>query len=324
MNSKLSNEIKAEALRLGFYTCGIAPAAPVDKMYADSFRQRIKERSFADMEYMYANTDKRLDPTLLMPGVKSIVSVALNYAPAGRANDGELHLAAYALGKDYHDVIKRRMRQLLDNLGITDGYRCFVDTAPVLEQYWAQQCGIGWIGKNQQLIVPQAGNMFFLGEIFLDRELDYDQPMNNRCGSCHKCIDSCPTHALRLTADGGVRMDAGRCLSYQTIENRGSLSPEARTAMGNCFYGCDRCAEACPWNRFARPNNLPELQPTPELTAMRTEDWISLTEDEYRKLFKGSAVKRAKFTGLKRNIEAAVNNRPQPEGDRSGNDDRHT
>lgn len=160
--------------------------------------------------------------------------------------------------------------------------------------------------RNQQLIIPHAGSQFFLGEIFLDIPLDYDEPMASRCGTCDRCLQACPTHAIHLDDDGESTMDACRCLSYQTIENRGPLSDEASRALGNCFYGCDRCQQACPWNRFAQPTDVPEFQPSQELMAMTTADWQQLTEDDYRRLFKGSAVKRAKYAGIIRNIAAAT------------------
>ena len=304
MSSGFSNKIKAEAYSLGFFACGVARAQAVDDDYARRFIQRMEHQGFADMHYMYEHTAKRLDPRLLVPGTQSIVSLALNYAPANTLPDGELQIARYALGKDYHDIMKRLMHQLAANLGLSE-YRCFVDTAPVLEQYWAQQAGLGWIGRNQQLIIPKAGSMFFLGEIFLPMELDYDEPMSSHCGTCHRCVDACPTHAL-YTADGQVTMDAGRCLSYQTIENRNEISLEAQAAMGNCFYGCDRCLTACPWNRFATPCSTPELQPNEELLRMTTQDWARLTDEDYRRLFKGSAVKRAKYSGVMRNIRAVL------------------
>lgn len=306
MNSEFSNKLKAEARSLGFFACGIAQARPVNDGYARRFLRRVSSRTFADMEYMYRHVDLRLDPRLLVPGVQSIVSLALPYAPAVEVPRDELHLAAYALGKDYHDVMRQRMQLLVARLGITGGYRCFVDTAPVLEQYWAQQSGIGWIGRNQQLIIPHAGSQFFLGEIFLDIPLDYDEPMASRCGTCDRCLQACPTHAIHLDDGGESTMDACRCLSYQTIENRGPLSDEVSRALGNCFYGCDRCQQACPWNRFAQPTDVPEFQPSQELMAMTTADWQQLTEDDYRRLFKGSAVKRAKYAGITRNIAAAT------------------
>ena len=265
----------------------------------------------ADMAYLGNNLDKRFDPRLLMPGVKTIVVVAQNYFPARRLPEGEPQIADYALGLDYHDIVKQKLRQLAATVGIAD-YRAFVDTAPVLERYWAVRAGLGWIGKNQQLIIPHAGSEFFLGELFVTVELPPDEPLPNRCGTCHRCVDACPTHALSLPATcvegyGDItRFDARLCLSYQTIENRGELTVDAKAAMGDTFYGCDRCQRACPWNRFAKPSTEPLLQPREELLAMTRQKWENLTEEDYRRLFKGSAVKRAKYEGLMRNINACL------------------
>ena len=257
----------------------------------------------------------------------------MNYAPAQTMPETEYQLAAYAYGQDYHDVMKAKLRQLAaliankfegesdSEVGENDGdstaittpktnetreepvgeIRVFVDTAPVLERYWAQRAGLGWIGKNHQLIIPRAGSMFFLGELFLPYEFDsYDSPMPSRCGNCRRCIEACPTCAI--TDEWGF--DSEKCLSYQLIENRGELSEQAKQIMGTTIYGCDRCQTACPWNKFATPNTTPEFQPKSELLSMTKADWHNLTIDEYRALFKGSAVKRVKFDGLKRNISA--------------------
>lgn len=258
-------------------------------------------KGYAGMEYMAANVEKRLDPTLLVPGTKSIISVALNYAPSATQNANGYKLSAYALGQDYHDIIKKRLRQLAGTFGWTT-FRAFVDSAPVLERYWAVKAGLGWIGKNHQLIIPHAGTMFFLGELFVNIELEYDKPKPNFCGRCSRCIDACPTHALST-----YPFDASLCLSYQLIENRGELSETAKEKMGDTIFGCDRCQNACPWNRFATPNDDPDLQPRPELLEMTKEDWQNLDIEQYRRLFKGSAVKRTKYEGLVRNIKAAGN-----------------
>ena len=316
MNSRLSSELKAEALNLGFFACGIARAEAVDDTNAQHVRPRIDEGRQADMDYMRNHTDMRLDPRLLMKGVRSIVSVAMNYTPAQHIPEHELQFAVYAYGEDYHDIVKKKLRQLaltfdFKELRMQDEpkkedndtyFRAFCDSAPVLERYWATRAGLGWIGRNHQLIIPKAGSMFFLGELFLTIELDYDEPMHSRCGNCHACIDACPTGAI--TKDGPL--DANKCLSYQTIENRGDISKDIAEKMGNTIYGCDRCQQACPWNRFSIPNNTPELQPKPEFMAMTREKWMQLSEDEYRQLFKKSAVKRAKYEGLMRNIQAIV------------------
>lgn len=334
MSSKYSRkEIKVEAERLGFFACGIARAEPVDAETAAAVRGWISKGSQATMDYMANYTEKRLNPCLLVPGTKSIVSLAMNYAPAQTMPETEYQLAAYAYGQDYHDVMKAKLRQLAaliankfegendSEVGENDGnstaittpktnetseeptgeIRVFVDTAPVLERYWAQRAGLGWIGKNHQLIIPRAGSMFFLGEIFLPYEFEsYDSPMPSRCGNCRRCIEACPTCAI--TDEWGF--DSEKCLSYQLIENRGELSEQAKQSMGTTIYGCDRCQTACPWNKFATPNTTPEFQPKSELLAMTKADWHNLTIDEYRALFKGSAVKRVKFDGLKRNISA--------------------
>jgi len=334
MSSRYSRkEIKVEAERLGFFACGIARAEPVDAKTAAAVRGWISKGSQATMDYMANYTEKRLNPCLLVPGTKSIVSLAMNYAPAQTMPETEYQLAAYAYGQDYHDVMKAKLRQLAaliankfegendSGVGENDGdstaittpktnetnpepageIRVFVDTAPVLERYWAQRAGLGWIGKNHQLIIPRAGSMFFLGEIFLPYEFDsYDSPMPSRCGNCRRCIEACPTCAI--TDEWGF--DSEKCLSYQLIENRGELSEQAKQSMGTTIYGCDRCQTACPWNKFAIPNTTPEFQPKSELLAMTKADWHNLTIDEYRALFKGSAVKRVKFDGLKRNISA--------------------
>ena len=296
-----SSMIKAEALRLGFFAAGIARATRVDEAAERDYREWLAMNGHASMAYLAGNLEKRFDPRLLVEGVTSIVCVALNYAPAERFPEGELKIASYALGKDYHDVVKARLHQLAETIGAKD-YRVFCDSAPVLERYWAEQSGLGWVGKSGLLVVPHAGNRFFLGELFLVEEVDhYDTPMANRCGNCTKCIDACPTGALRQS-----RFDAELCLSYQTIENRGTLSPLAMAKMGDMFYGCDRCVNACPWNSFSSPTAVAELKANPELMAMTRQRWANLTDDDYKRLFKGSAVKRAKFAQLKRNIEAAL------------------
>lgn len=307
----LKDKIKAEASRLGFFVCGFARAEPVSEAMRRHYLGWLADGRNADMAYLGNNLDKRFDPRLLMPGVKTIVVVAQNYFPAHRLPEGEPQIADYALGLDYHDIVKQKLRQLAATVGIAD-YRAFVDTAPVLERYWAVRAGLGWIGKNQQLIIPHAGSEFFLGELFVTVELPPDEPLPNRCGTCHRCVDACPTHALSLPATcvegyGDItRFDARLCLSYQTIENRGELTVGAKAAMGDTFYGCDRCQRACPWNRFAKPSTEPLLQPREELLAMTRQKWENLTEEDYRRLFKGSAVKRAKYEGLMRNIKACL------------------
>jgi iron-sulfur cluster-binding protein len=339
MSLKLSNDIKAEAKRLGFFACGIAKAAPVEPDTAAEVVRWLDNECFAEMAYMNNYTDKRLNPQLLMPGLKSIVCVAMSYAPAQRMPEGQYQLASYAYGQDYHEVVKGKLRQLAAHFGFEPyieesvspspsvaesppRYRVFCDSAPILERYWAVKAGLGWTGRNHQLIIPKAGSMFVLGELFLDIELNYDEEMPNRCGNCHKCIDVCPTKALGTWQDIASKktflFDARRCLSYQTIEYRGDLNPEVAQAMGDTIYGCDKCQTICPWNAHPIATNIEELAPKAELMSMTREQWHNLTEDDYRRLFKGSAVKRAKYTGLMRNIKAVEqcqNQQKQEEND---------
>lgn len=312
--------IKAEAKDLGFFACGIAEACPTDIATATAVRRWIEKGAHAGMAYMAANMEKRLDPRLLMPGAKSMVCVALNYAPALSLPESEPRISAYALGKDYHDIVKDKLRQLAARLQLTPygqegdiSYRIFCDTAPVLERYWAQKAGLGWIGRNHQLIIPHAGSMFFLGEMLLDITLEYDSQTPNRCGKCHACLDACPTGALRKDTSGtkgnGLPYFASSlCISYQTIENRGEIPRHIAEKMQMSIYGCDRCQTACPWNRFASPTGEPLLQPSEELQGMTMERWNRLTVEEYRRLFKGSAVKRTKYEGLTRNIRIVNDN----------------
>lgn len=313
MRSKFSRDIKVEALRLGFSACGIAQAEAVDATVAEAYRQWLSSRRHAGMAYMADHIDKRLHPGLLMPEVRSIVCTALNYAPAQRLRADSYQIAAYAYGRDYHDVVKEKLRLLAAFVEeyhrnhIADGasspliHREFCDTAPVLERYWAVKAGLGWIGKNRQLIIPRAGSMFVLGEIFVNLRLDYDRPMSPRCGNCNRCLEACPTNVLRTEP-----FDASRCLSYQLIENREALSADAVDKMGNSIYGCDRCQTACPWNRFAEPTNIEAFHPSERLMNMDNRQWQQLSVEEYRELFRKSAVKRVKYEGLMRNIRAVA------------------
>lgn len=317
MNSELSIRIKAEALSLGFSACGIARAEAVSHDVAKGFMSWLDNGGHATMAYMENHLEKRLDPRLLVPGTRSIVSVALNYAPANRLPEGEYQIAAYALGQDYHDIVKGKLWELVQRVfGKDSSYtsseplfdkesiRVFSDSAPVLERYWAVKAGLGWVGRNHQLIIPRAGSMFFLGEVFLPIVLEYDSPMESKCGNCHKCIDACPTKALMMSGENKNHCTflSSKCLSYQTIENRGDIPDDMAKAMGDTIYGCDRCQQACPLNRYAHPTDEPLLQPKEELMEMTREQWQSLSEEDYRRLFKGSAVKRAKYEGLMRNI----------------------
>ena len=294
--SELTQYIKAEALRLGFDVCGIAKAEAVESSTAGFCDRWVKDGYNGTMDYLERNCDKRYDPTLLVEGCRSIIVVAMNYAPS-QAIEGISH---YAQGEDYHKAVKDRLFLLLKSIKgkIPCSGRPFCDSAPVLERYWAVQAGLGWIGRNHQLIIPQRGSYFFLGELLIDTELDYDKPFeHNHCGECRRCIGNCPTGALDEHC-----FDARKCLSYLTIEYRGELPENFGEKIGNCFYGCDRCQTSCPHNRFAKPNSTPELQPTDELLQMTAERWRSLTKEEYDSLFRKSAVERCGYEQLMRNI----------------------
>ena len=305
MENKLliADQIKAKAQRLGFSACGLAPAGAVDEANSEYFRQWLAGNRAAGMEYMHRYEDKRLDPSILVEGAKTVISVALNYYPEEILPEEEYQVAWYAYGKDYHDIMKARLTVLLEEIRkefAAEG-RVFCDTAPVLERYWAWRCGIGWIGKHTQLIIPRAGSCFFLGEIIVDAEANqYDTPMKNYCGNCIRCLNACPTQAL----EAPFRLNSGKCLSYLTIEHREALPANTGRKMGLKIYGCDDCQKACPHNRFAFPCRTSELHPSPALLDMKRNDWTTLTEEKYKTLFKGSAVKRAKYEGLMRNIRA--------------------
>lgn len=294
---ELAHYIKAEALRLGFDVCGIAKAEPVSEETAAYCNQWIGEGKHGTMHYLERNCEKRYNPALLVEGCRSIVVVALNYAPE-KSIEGISH---YAQGDDYHKIVKDRLHMLLRSIKehIPCQGRVFCDSAPVLERYWAVQSGLGWIGRNRQLIIPGKGSYFFIGELLIDVELKYDIPYTQEhCGNCSNCIENCPTEALKREG-----FDARKCLSYLTIEHHGELPENIGEKMGNCFYGCDRCQTICPHNRFAAPNETAELQPKPELIQMTKEKWQALTKEQYGILFSRSAVERCGYEQLMRNIK---------------------
>ena len=296
-----SADIKSAAAAVGFDRCGIARATAVSGQRAAELRAWLAEGCHGEMDYLARNVEKRLDPRLLVEGARTIVSVALCYNPGEEAVSAEWHLARYAYGRDYHEAVKDRLRQMLALLSLEEGRdgRAFADTAPIDEKYWAEQAGIGWRGRNSQIIIPGAGSYFVLGELVLCDEADvYDRPAPNRCGTCRACLDACPGGALL----GDGRLDARRCLSYLTIEHRGALPKELGAEMRGCFYGCDRCAEVCPWNKKAMAATCGDFLPRRAIADMKPADWTALTVEQYRALFKGSAVKRAKYEGLMRNI----------------------
>ena len=301
---ELSKWIVAEAEKMGFDACGIANATALEEesMHVEQWLEGKRE---GEMGYLTRNKDKRYDPRLLVEGTKSIVTVLYNYFPKQQIGDnGRYKIAKYAYGSDYHDVLKRKMRQLLERIeeqtGKLDGTRVFVDSAPVLDRAWAVRCGLGFIGKNTTLIHPKKGSFFFIGHLFLPLELaETGSPLTNHCGRCTKCLDACPTGAL----EAPFQIDARKCISYLTIEYKGSLDNYDPKTFKGWMYGCDACQDVCPYNRFSLPNMEPEFQPSEQLLAMRENDWKSLSKADFEALFKHSAVQRAGYEGLKRNIE---------------------
>ena len=302
---KISSEsIKKKAQELGFQKVGIARADPTPKEKND-LETWLDQGCHATMGWMEKRKDERGNIHTYFPEAKSIISVGMNYHVGKGQNDinSDLKFSTYAWGDDYHDVLKKRIFQLLkwikESQTEVKGIVC-VDTSPVMDKVWAQRAGLGWIGKHTNLISRDQGSWLFLGELILNMDLEYDAPfVEDLCGSCTACIDSCPTQALEE-----YRIDAGKCISYLTIEHRGEL-PEAENDLHGWIYGCDICQEVCPWNqKFARESDRSEFQPRQEILDRKKEDWKKLTEKKFREIFKGSAVKRTKFAGLKRNIKS--------------------
>ena len=299
-----SGWIVAEAERMGFDACGIAQATALEEESAH-VEQWLESDCEGEMGYLTRNKEKRYDPRLLVEGTKSIVTVLYNYYPKQRIGDSDrFKIAKYAYGADYHDVLKRKMHQLLEGIeaqtGKLEGTRLFVDSAPVLDRAWAVRCGLGFIGKNTTLIHPKKGSFFFIGHLFLPIELEgTGKPLTNRCGRCTKCLDACPSGAL----EAPFHIDARKCISYLTIEYKGSLAGIDPKTFNGWMYGCDICQDVCPYNRFALPNKEPDFQPSERLIAMHDEDWKSLSKEDFDALFKHSAVQRAGYEGLKRNID---------------------
>ena len=299
-----SGWIVTEAEQLGFDACGIARATALNAESAHVERW-LDSQCEGEMGYLTRNKEKRYDPRLLVEGTKSIITVLYNYYPQRHiGNSGLFKIAKYAYGADYHEVLKHKMRQLLERIetqtGKLESTRVFVDSAPVLDRAWAVRCGLGFVGKNTTLIHPKKGSFFFIGHLFLPLELEETgTPLTNRCGRCTKCLDACPTGAL----EAPFHIDARKCISYLTIEYKGSLEGLDPKTFDGWMYGCDICQDMCPYNRFALPNLEPEFQPSEQLLAMKDEDWKHLDEALFETLFKRSAMQRAGFAGLKRNIE---------------------
>ncbi|SNR28799.1 epoxyqueuosine reductase [Maribacter sedimenticola] len=299
--SKWTKSIKTEAKRLGFLSCGISKAGFLEEE-APRLEKWLKKNMHGQMSYMENHFDKRLDPTLLVEGSKSVISLLLNYYPEETQTNDTYKISKYAYGQDYHHVIKTKLRALqqyiTNEIGEVHG-RAFVDSAPVLDKAWAAKSGLGWIGKNSNLLTQQVGSFYFIAELIVDLELEYDQAVTDHCGTCTACLDACPTQAIVAP----YVVDGSKCISYFTIELKNELPKEVKGSFDDWAFGCDVCQDVCPWNRFSKPHNEPLFNPHPDLLAMTKNDWEEITEDVFKKVFKKSAVKRTKFNGLQRNID---------------------
>ena len=308
MNKKVeyTRLIKAKAKELGFFYTGISKADFLEEE-AKKLEDWLKKRHHGQMSYMENHFDKRLDPRLLVDGAKSVISLLLNYFPKddiGENNEG-LKISKYAYGEDYHFVIKKKLKELLEFINIEIGEvggRVFVDSAPVMDKVWAKRSGLGWMGKNTNIINPKSGSYFFIAELILDIDLEEDGPIKDYCGSCTKCIDACPTEAL-----SSYKLDASKCISYLTIELKSQIPTEFKGKMDNWIFGCDICQDVCPWNRFSKPHNQEEFDPHTKLVNMSKADWEDISEEVFREIFRKSAVKRTKYDGLKRNVKFITN-----------------
>ncbi|WP_282049831.1 tRNA epoxyqueuosine(34) reductase QueG [Maribacter aquivivus] len=298
---KWTNSIKTEAKRLGFLSCGISKSDFLEEE-APRLEKWLNKNMNGEMGYMANHFDKRLDPRLLVEGSKSVISLLLNYYPEETQTDDSYKISKYAYGQDYHHIIKTKLRQLqefiTEEIGEVNG-RAFVDSAPVLDKAWAAKSGLGWIGKNSNLLTQQVGSFYFIAELIVDLELEYDHAVTDHCGTCTACIDACPTQAI---VDPYV-VDGSKCISYFTIELKNELPNEMKGSFDDWMFGCDVCQDVCPWNRFSKSHNEPLFNPNPDLLSMTKKDWEEITVDVFQKVFKKSAVKRTKFDGLTRNIE---------------------
>ena len=304
MIQSYSDKIREEAYRLGFGFVGIAKAEQMDEE-ARRLEAWLNQGLHGKMGYMANHFDKRIDPRKLVDGAKSVVTLLFNYFTDEKQTDlNAPKISKYARGKDYHLVVKDKLKDLMhfinDEIGEVSG-RVFVDSAPVLERDWAKRSGTGWIGKNTLLINPKAGSYFFLAELIIDLELVYDSPMKDYCGTCTRCIDACPTEAI---SPEGYLMDGSKCISYLTIELKDEIiPPQYKSQMEGWMFGCDICQDVCPWNRFSKKHDEPQFEPHSQLLEMTKEEWFDITEDVFKEIFKNSDVKRTKYEGLKRNID---------------------
>ena len=301
LKAKHTQLIKTEAKRLGFLSCGISKAQFLEEE-APRLEKWLNKNMHGQMQYMENHFDKRLNPTKLVEDSKSVISLLLNYFPEEEQNQNSFKLSKYAFGTDYHFIIKEKLKSLLyfiqEEIGEVYG-RAFVDSAPVLDKAWAAKSGLGWIGKNSNLLTQQVGSFYFIAELIVDLELEYDSPTTDHCGTCTACIDACPTKAIVQP----YIVDGSKCISYLTIELKNNIPSEFKGKLDDWMFGCDVCQDVCPWNKFSKSHNEPLFNPHPELLSMSKKDWEEITQDVFNEIFKNSAVKRTKFSGLKRNIK---------------------
>ena len=299
--SRNTQFIKSEAKRLGFLSCGISKAGFLEED-APRLENWLNKQMNGQMSYMENNFDKRLNPTLLVDDAKSVVSLLLNYYPSEFQIEESYKISKYAYGQDYHSVIKNKLKELLFSIQSTIGEvsgRAFVDSAPILDKAWAAKSGLGWIGKNGNLLTQKVGSFYFIAELIIDLDLEYDYATTDHCGSCTACIDACPTDAIVSP----YIVDGSKCISYFTIELKENIPQEMKGKFEDWAFGCDVCQDVCPWNKFSKPHKEPLFNPSPEVLSMSKKDWTEITEETFNSIFKNSPLKRAKFTGLKGNID---------------------
>ncbi len=306
LKNKRTKIIKTEAEKFGFISCGISKAEFLEDQ-ASNLEKWLKKNYNGKMSYMERNFDKRLDPRKLVQDSKSVISLSFNYYTKKKQLDpNSFKVSKYAFGNDYHFVIKNKLNKLLSSLKNKIGdfnARVFVDSAPVMERAWAERSGLGWVGKNTLMISKKKGSYFFLAEIICDLELDYDLPVMDHCGTCTACIDACPTDAIIKP----YVLDSNKCISYLTIELKDSIPKQFENKMQDWIFGCDICQDVCPWNKFSKENEHALFQPSDKFLNMKKNDWIELTEETFKKVFKNSPIKRANFKGLKKNISFIKN-----------------
>ena len=303
LKKKYSDFIKNKSIELGFISCGISKSGFLENEIG-RFESWLKDNYHGQMSYMERNFDKRMDTTKLVAGSKSIISLLFNYYPSKEINNDSFKISKYAYGKDYHFIIKDKLKSLLSSMrneiGEIDG-RVFVDSAPIMEKAWAKKSGLGWVGKNTNLISKKTGSFFFIAEIIVDLELEYDVEVTDHCGSCTACLDACPTDALYEP----YKIDASKCISYFTIELKDQFPNDLKKDFNDWIFGCDICQDVCPWNKFSIPNKEPLLNPKNEINQYSKKDWLELTDEVFKVVFKETPLERTKFKGLKRNIQYA-------------------